>query len=87
MIADKTASSDLTHTTLSVLLLALLIASSFWVLSPFLMAMLWATIVTVADVAVLPQARGCPGGPPETGRRRSSPSSCCWSSSCRCCSR
>jgi predicted PurR-regulated permease PerM len=49
MNADKTASSDLTHTTLSVLLLALLIASSFWVLSPFLMAMLWATIVTVAS--------------------------------------
>ena len=48
MSADKPESSDLTHTTLSVLLLALLIASSFWVLSPFLMAMLWATIVSVA---------------------------------------
>ena len=31
------------------LLLALLIASSFWVLSPFLMAILWATIVSVAS--------------------------------------
>ncbi len=48
MSANKPESSDLTHTTLSVLLLALLIASSFWVLSPFLMAMLWATIVSVA---------------------------------------
>jgi len=48
MSTNKPESSDLTHTTLSVLLLALLIASSFWVLSPFLMAMLWATIVSVA---------------------------------------
>src|SRR4029078_1751011 len=48
MSPDKPESSDLTHTTLSVLLLALLIASSFWVLSPFLMSMLWATIVSVA---------------------------------------
>jgi predicted PurR-regulated permease PerM len=49
MSTNKPESSDLTHTTLSVLLLALLIASSFWVLSPFLMAMLWATIVSVAS--------------------------------------
>ena len=48
MRPDKPESADLTHTTLSVLLLAVLIASSFWVLSPFLMAMLWATIVSVA---------------------------------------
>jgi predicted PurR-regulated permease PerM len=48
MSTDKPASSDLTHTTLSVLLLALLIASSFWVLSPFLMSILWATIISVS---------------------------------------
>jgi predicted PurR-regulated permease PerM len=48
MSPDKPESSDLTHTTLSVLLLALLIASSFWVLSPFLMSILWATIISVA---------------------------------------
>ena len=52
MSTNKPESSDLTHTTLSVLLLALLIASSFWVLSPFLMAMLWATIVSVAEAIV-----------------------------------
>jgi predicted PurR-regulated permease PerM len=42
------ASADLAHTTLSVLFIALLIASTFWVLSPFLVAILWATIVTIA---------------------------------------
>lgn len=47
MSSDTRAPSDLTHTTLSVLLIALLIASSFWVLSPFLMALLWATIISV----------------------------------------
>jgi predicted PurR-regulated permease PerM len=39
---------DITHTTLSVFFLVLLAASSFWVLSPFLTSLLWATIVTVA---------------------------------------
>jgi predicted PurR-regulated permease PerM len=42
------ASSDITHTTLSVLFLAFLIVSTFWVLSPFLTSILWATIITVA---------------------------------------
>jgi predicted PurR-regulated permease PerM len=44
----RSASVDVTHTTLSVLFIALLIASTFWVLRPFLVAILWATIVTVA---------------------------------------
>jgi predicted PurR-regulated permease PerM len=47
MNGDKRPALDLTHTTLSVLLIALLIASSFWVLSPFLMAIVWATIISV----------------------------------------
>jgi predicted PurR-regulated permease PerM len=41
-------SADITHTTLSVFFLVLLAASTFWVLSPFLTSILWATIVTVA---------------------------------------
>jgi predicted PurR-regulated permease PerM len=41
-------STDVTHTTLSVLFLALLVASTFWVLSPFVTSALWATVVTVA---------------------------------------
>lgn len=39
---------DVTHTTLSVLCLALLVAATFWVLSPFVTSALWATVVTVA---------------------------------------
>jgi predicted PurR-regulated permease PerM len=41
-------SVDITHTTLSVLFLALLVASTFWVLSPFLTSILWATIIGIA---------------------------------------
>src|SRR5688572_2899950 len=42
------AHADLTHTTLSILFLALLTAASFWVLSPFLTAILWAIIICVS---------------------------------------
>ena len=40
--------ADITHTTLSVIVLLLLITSTFWVLSPFLMPILWASIISVA---------------------------------------
>ena len=41
-------SSDVTHTTLSVLFIALLTAGTFWILRPFLTSILWAGIVGVA---------------------------------------
>lgn len=41
-------SIDVTHTTLSVLFLAVLVVATFWVLRPFMTAILWATIVSVA---------------------------------------
>jgi predicted PurR-regulated permease PerM len=47
MIERRTGPSDVTHTTLSVLFLGLLIGATFWVISPFLVPILWATIVTV----------------------------------------
>src|SRR5262245_55918622 len=53
MFGDFRRSEDITHTTLSVLFLALLVASTFWVLSPFLTSMLWATIVSVASWPIL----------------------------------
>lgn len=62
MNGDRPATSDLTHTTLSVLLLALLIASSFWVLSPFLMSILWATIISVAAWPLLLRLERALGG-------------------------
>jgi len=48
MEPDRRPPTDITHTTLSVLFLVILIVSSFWVLSPFLIAILWATIVSVS---------------------------------------
>jgi predicted PurR-regulated permease PerM len=39
---------DLTHTTLSVLFIGILIASSFWVMRPFLMSFAWASVIVVA---------------------------------------
>jgi predicted PurR-regulated permease PerM len=47
----KNASStprDLTHTTLSVLFIAVLTASCFWIMRPFLMSLAWASVIVVA---------------------------------------
>ncbi|HXJ93947.1 MAG TPA: AI-2E family transporter YdiK [Terriglobia bacterium] len=40
---------DVTHTILSVLFILLLIASSFWILRPFLISIVWGTIIVVAS--------------------------------------
>jgi predicted PurR-regulated permease PerM len=42
------ARGDLTRTVLSVLLIGVLIAASFWVLRPFLLASVWAAMIVVA---------------------------------------
>jgi predicted PurR-regulated permease PerM len=42
------ARGDLTRTVLAVLLIATLIGASFWVLRPFLLALVWATMIVVA---------------------------------------
>src|SRR3974377_766364 len=44
---------DIPHTILSVLFICLLIASTFWILRPFLVSMVWAAIVVVASWPVL----------------------------------
>ncbi len=41
-------SGDVTHTTLLVLFTALLIAATFWILSPFLVPILWASVIAIA---------------------------------------
>src|SRR5436189_6465026 len=48
MLEQPRVRVDVTHTTLSVLCLVLLALASYWILRPFLTAMLWATIVSVA---------------------------------------
>src|SRR5689334_12199025 len=40
--------SDLTRTVLSVLLIAVLIGASFWILRPFLLSVVWAVMIVVA---------------------------------------
>jgi predicted PurR-regulated permease PerM len=46
--APRTQRGDLTRTVLAVLLMALLIGASFWILRPFLLAILWAAMIVVA---------------------------------------
>lgn len=46
---DKNAfPQDLTRTTLSVLFIAVLIATGFWILKPFLFAIIWAAMIVIA---------------------------------------
>lgn len=47
------AGRDITYTTLSVLIIGILIASSFWILRPFLMSLAWAAIIVIATWPVL----------------------------------
>ena len=44
---------DLTRTTLAVLFIGILIAASFWIMRPFLSALIWATMVVVATWPVM----------------------------------
>jgi len=45
---NQTGSSDLTRTTLGVLFIGILLAASFWIVRPFLSALLWAAMVVIA---------------------------------------
>ena len=44
---------DVTHTTLSVLFIGMLIAASFWILRPFLISIIWAFLIVAATWPVL----------------------------------
>lgn len=45
---DSNIRQDLTRTVLAVLLMAILIGASFWILRPFLLAIIWAAMIVVA---------------------------------------
>jgi len=45
---EKPNSRDITRTTLSVLLIGILIVTVFWILHPFLPALIWATMIVIA---------------------------------------
>jgi len=51
---EKTpVSLDVTHTTLAVIFIGILIASSFWILHPFLIALVWASVIVIATWPIL----------------------------------
>ena len=60
MQADR--SPDLARTTLQLLALGALIASSFWIVRPFLVALTWATMIVVATWPLLLHAQAWLGG-------------------------
>ena len=62
MTTPHRAPADLTHATLSILFLALLVLATFWVLSPFLSSILWAVIVCVAIWPMLVRLEAVLGG-------------------------
>lgn len=53
---------DLTHTTLLLLFIGLLIGGSFWILKPFLLALIWAIMIVVATWPLLLGAQSWLGG-------------------------
>jgi len=56
------AQRDLTQTTLAVLFIGILIAASFWVMRPFLSALIWATMVVVATWPAMIRVQAWLGG-------------------------
>ena len=62
MADDHRARVDITHVTLAVAFLAILATATFWVLSPFLTSILWATIISVAVWPVLMRLDAALGG-------------------------
>ena len=53
MKANAPVSRDVPHTILAVLFIGMLILSSFWVLRPFLMSIIWAGVIVVATWPIL----------------------------------
>ena len=58
----STARQDLAHTTLQLLFIGALIAGTFRVLRPFLLAFIWATTIVVATWPLMVRAQGWLGG-------------------------
>lgn len=53
---------DITRTTLAVLFIAILIAVCFWILKPFLSALIWATMIVIATWPLMTSIQGRLGG-------------------------
>jgi predicted PurR-regulated permease PerM len=61
-MTDRRVSVDITHVVMSVLFLLVLVTATFWVLSPFLTSILWATIVVVTIWPLLLRLQALIGG-------------------------
>ena len=55
-------SRDITRITLGVLFIGVLLAASFWILRPFLLALIWATMVVVATWPIMLRLQAWLGG-------------------------
>ncbi len=55
-------SRDLTRLTLGVLFIGVLIAASFWIMRPFLLALIWATMIVVATWPIMLRLEAWLGG-------------------------
>jgi len=53
---------DVTHTTLAVICIGVLIAASFWILRPFLMPLLWASLIVIATWPAMEKLQALLGG-------------------------
>ena len=62
MKANTAVSRDITHTILAALCIGILIVSSFWVLRPFLISIIWAALIVVATWPILTTLEARLGG-------------------------
>ena len=62
MKANTPVSRDITHTILIALTIGILIVSSFWVLRPFLIAIIWAGLIVIATWPILTTLEARLGG-------------------------
>jgi predicted PurR-regulated permease PerM len=53
MNEQRAVRRDLTHTILSVIFICLLVASTFWILRPFLVSLVWGSVVVIATWPLL----------------------------------
>src|SRR3989338_7209626 len=58
-VAMSETRHDLTRTTLAVLFIGGLLLASFWIMQPFLAALIWAGMIVVSTWPLMRRAQGC----------------------------
>src|SRR3989304_347235 len=58
-VAMSETRRDLTRTTLAVLFIGGLLLASFWIMQPFLAALIWAGMIVVSTWPLMRRAQGC----------------------------